>query len=70
MELAVMFCLIFIIGYLIGIIHMKIKAIGTIHIIVSDQDGSSMIVELNDEKSLSKIRESEYVVMKTNVSQR
>lgn len=63
----ILFLLGIFIGSLFGMTYLKLKNVGTIQIITSD-DEPSLIIELNDSKSLDRIAENKYVTMKVNVT--
>ena len=63
----ILFLLGIFIGGLFGMAYLKLKNVGTIQVITSD-DESSLIIELNDSKSLDRIAENKYVTMKVNVT--
>lgn len=63
----ILFLLGIFIGGLFGIAYLKLKNVGTIQVITSD-DEPSLIIELNDSKSLDRIAENKYVTMKVNVT--
>lgn len=63
----ILFLLGIFIGGLFGMVYLKLKNVGTIQVITSD-DEPSLIIELNDSKSLDRIAENKYVTMKVNVT--
>lgn len=63
----ILFLLGIFIGSLFGMTYLKLKNVGTIQVITSD-DEPSLIIELNDSKSLDRIAENKYVTMKVNVT--
>lgn len=63
----ILFLLGIFIGGLCSMAYLKHKNVGTIQIITSD-DEPSLIIELNDSKSLVRIIENKYVTMKVNVT--